>query len=114
MLNDMNNMNKSFLVSLGLAATLIGCVPPETNTPPSSPSQTSDATKITMEKYNQVSTGMSYEDVKNILGEGEELSSSEVGGFVTVMYMWKNKDGSNMNVMFQNDAVNTKSQFGLK
>jgi ribosomal protein S17E len=110
----MNFMNKRFLVSLGLVTTLLGCVPIETNTPQNSSPQTSEATKITMEKYNQVATGMTYEQVKAILGEGTEMSKNEMAGYVTVMYMWQNKDGSNMNVMFQNDAVNNKAQFGLK
>ncbi|RWE60638.1 MAG: hypothetical protein E5V24_12620 [Mesorhizobium sp.] len=47
--------------------------------------------------------------------EGEELSSSEFGGYETVMYIWDgNGFGGNMNAMFQNGAMVSKAQFGLK
>ena len=70
---------------------------------------------VTKEKYDKLKTGMSYEEVVKIIGwEGEEMSQNEVGGTKTVMYMWQNPDGSNMNAMFQNDKLIQKSQFGLK
>jgi hypothetical protein len=42
-----------------------------------------------------------------------ELSRSDIGGATTIMYSWTNLDGSRMTAMFQNDALVTKSQFGL-
>jgi len=70
---------------------------------------------ITKEKYDRLTTGMSYADVQQIMGEtGEELTKNELAGITTVMYSWKNADGSNMNVMFQNDSLVQKAQFGLK
>lgn len=71
--------------------------------------------EVTMEKYNQIKSGMSYEKVVEIIGfEGEELSQSDVAGFKTIMYQWVNDDGSNMNATFQNNKLQTKAQFGLK
>lgn len=75
-----------------------------------------------MRQYNAVRTGMPYGQVVSVLGtQGTELSRSEIKGvsgvtddLVTVMYAWQNPDGSNMNVMFQNDKVVSKAQFGLK
>lgn len=32
----------------------------------------------------------------------------------TVMYQWVNRNGSNMNAMFQNNKLVQKAQFGLK
>jgi hypothetical protein len=34
-------------------------------------------------------------------------------GYVSVMYIWKNSDGSNMNALFQNGKLLNKAQFGL-
>jgi len=36
------------------------------------------------------------------------------GEIVTVMYQWQNRDGSNMNAMFQNDSLMCKAQYGLR
>ena len=67
-----------------------------------------------MEKYLRIANGMTYAQVVQMLGEpGRELSRSDLGGTVTVMYSWQNSNGSNMNVMLQNDAVISKAQFGL-
>lgn len=71
---------------------------------------------VTMAQYNRIKSGMSYNKVVSILGQPtEELSSSEMMGITTVMYMWEgNSLGGNMNVMFQNKKVVSKAQFGLK
>jgi hypothetical protein len=66
--------------------------------------------------YDQMSTGMSYAAAVKLIGcEGEEMSSAEFGDVKTVMYMWSGSSlGGNMNAMFQNDAMMSKAQFGLK
>jgi Domain of Unknown Function with PDB structure (DUF3862) len=70
---------------------------------------------VTYEEYKKIKNGMSYDEVKKIIGQdGEEISNTSAGGFKTVMYQWMNADGTNAEVMFQNDKVDTKSQFGLK
>lgn len=69
---------------------------------------------ITMSKFEQVKEGMSYEQVKEIIGDsGAVISSSELGGVKTVMYQWQNPSGANMNAMFQNGKLVNKAQFGL-
>ena len=81
------------------------------------PSVTLADCKVTKEKYDKLQSGMSYSQAVAILGcEGEELSSSEMGGFKTVMYMWTGSSwsGANMNAMFQNDQMISKAQMGLK
>jgi pyruvate/2-oxoglutarate dehydrogenase complex dihydrolipoamide acyltransferase (E2) component len=66
-------------------------------------------------KYRRVKTGMTYDEVHVIVGaHGQELSRVEVGGITAVVFMWQNRDGSNMNVTFQNGRVAAKAQFGLK
>lgn len=70
---------------------------------------------VTRAKYERIREGMTYEQVREILGEtGEELSRSDIGGYTTVMYSWKNSNGSNMNAMFQNGRLVNKAQFGLR
>ena len=70
--------------------------------------------------YERLSTGMTYRQAVAALGcEGEELSSSEMAGFKTVMYAWVGSGvsglmGGNMNAMFQNDRMVNKAQLGLK
>lgn len=70
---------------------------------------------VTKAEYDSLSTGMSYLEASRIIGvSGNEMSRNEIAGIVTVMYMWQNPDGSNMNAMFQNDGLVQKAQFGLK
>lgn len=52
----------------------------------------------------KIAMGSTYTDVVNLLGEGTESTSSEVGGIKTVMYTWKGSGVSNMNVTIQNDV----------
>ena len=70
---------------------------------------------ITMAEYSALQNGITYAQAVQIIGEGgTEVSSSNLAGIKTVMYSWKNPNGSNMNAMFQNDAMIQKAQFGLK
>ena len=70
--------------------------------------------KVTLEQFNNVKEGMTYEQVKEILGEGQIISESEIMDYTSVMYEWINKGGSNMNGVFQGNTLNMKSQFNLK
>ena len=69
-----------------------------------------------MSDYNKITTGMSYSQVSTILGDsGKELSRVDIKGApLTISYQWQNDDGSNIIVMFQDDAVTTKAQALLK
>lgn len=72
---------------------------------------------ITMEEYNKIKTGMTYEEVKEIIGSPGELSStSSVGNYTVSIYTWYGNGtaGSNANVTFQNGYVSGKAQVGLK
>ena len=75
----------------------------------------SNSEYITMEEYNQIQTGMSYDEVKNIVGsEGELSSTSTVAGYTISIYTWYGNDlGANANVTFENDQVIGKAQVGL-
>lgn len=70
--------------------------------------------KITLEQFNNIKEGMSYEEVVGIIGEGEILSETKIFDITSIMYQWINKDGSNMNAIFQENGLMSKSQFNLK
>ena len=83
------------------------------------PTKQQDASGVNMQNYLKLQNGMTYEQVVEILGKpGEEMSSNELAGYKTVMYMWRATglgalSGGNMNAMFQNGALVQKSQFNL-
>lgn len=81
---------------------------------PQSPSDEESAAVVTMAVYTRIEKGMTYEQVRDIIGAaGEETNSSAVPGIRTVGYAWTNSDGSNMSAIFQNGSMTMKSQFGL-
>lgn len=89
------------------------------NTDNSNATNTNDA-KISLEEFNQIETGMSYEEVVEIVGgEGTVLSESDITGdgqYKTTIYSWDGNGmlGANANVTFQGDKVISKAQFGLE
>lgn len=96
---------------------------------PSTPDSTSSppSSTRTLEKYNRIQIGMSYDEVVAIVGSPTaELADSEIQGISnkhvsipgirTTVYMWQVDDslGANFNITFQNGKVVVKAQFGLK
>jgi hypothetical protein len=72
---------------------------------------------VSMEEYDALRNGMSFNDALTILGgNGQELSSSDLGGIRTSMYAWDGCGafGANMNAMFQSGQLVSKAQFGLR
>lgn len=72
---------------------------------------------ITLDEFNTIQNGMSYEEVVEIIGsEGEASSTATVGDITTSIYMWKGKGsvGANANVTFIDNKVSAKAQFGLE
>jgi hypothetical protein len=98
--------------------------PPTPSTPSSPPpiEPAKQSRQITLEMYGMMKEGISYDEARAVIGfDGEELSSNVIRGAPgviedvhTVAYSWKNWDGSNMLLMFQNDRLMSRSQFGLK
>ena len=70
--------------------------------------------KYTLVQYEKIKLGMTYEEVKNILGEGKVWWSSEIKGLKVALYEWENEDGSTINLMFQEGKVSTKNKLGFK
>ena len=72
---------------------------------------------VTMAEFDRLQTGMSYAEAVSIIGfEGTEVSRSDMAGVSTVMYDWVNPgfSGANMNAMFQDGALVSKAQAGLR
>jgi hypothetical protein len=55
-----------------------------------------------------------YSFLAGQIGPGELISSSEIGGIKTENYVWRNPDGSDASMIFQNDVLVMKSQSGLQ
>ena len=67
-----------------------------------------------MAKYDRISSGMSYDDVVAIAGEGTPCASVNTpDGGQGEVYQWVNGDGSWMKVGFDNGQEITKAQNGL-
>ncbi len=72
---------------------------------------------MTMDEFNQIQTGMSHDQVAGIVGGPGTLSvSSDIAGYHDEIWMWSGCSGlgANTNAEFQNDALQTKAQFGLR
>lgn len=75
---------------------------------------------ISLDEFNAIQTGMTYQEVFDIVGSrGELLSETDLGlgdQYYSAMYMWEGEGstGANANVMFQGGKVVSKSQFGLE
>lgn len=75
---------------------------------------------ISMEEFEAISSGMTYDEVVEIIGsEGELMSESDIGAgsaYKTSLYTWRGEGqlGANANVTFQGGKVIAKAQFGLR
>lgn len=70
---------------------------------------------LTMDNYEKVKTGMSYDDVTDILGsKGTETRSSKVGTTESKSYKWEGDKYVRIYVNFRDDKVTSKSQSGLR
>ena len=108
----------AFIIVLGVASAIIIGTIGQNDFIQKSVSGVSDASEyITMEEYNKIDTGMTYEEVAEIVGSaGEVTVQSETGNIKIVMVTWYGNGtaGSNANVTFTNNEVTAKAQVGLK
>lgn len=111
-----------FVVIFGLFAGIIiwGISEGDITAQTTAPATTEPDTYMTMEKYNKIKNGMTYEQVVKIVGcEGTLLSSSDFGGGSTTHnYSWASKpvaDGLSYGatVIFIDGRVTSKYQIGL-
>jgi hypothetical protein len=72
---------------------------------------------ITLDEFNKIQTGMTYDKVVSIIGGyGVVISESDIGDTETIMYQWDGEGslGANSNAMFQDGKLISKAQFGLE
>ena len=76
--------------------------------------QTSDSV-FSYEQYEKVTIGMSYADVAALFGFAGELAEDSVSDDPALsLYIWRNRSGAVVQIAFMNDAVASKTQFGLE
>lgn len=103
-----------FRVFLGVIIALIGIgvfINAESNV-----EDDEDKCYISLDEFNRIENGMSYDQVKEIVGcEGTVNSDTEIMGSKMTIYSWYGKDGiSNANVNIQDGKLINKTQIGLK
>jgi Na+-translocating ferredoxin:NAD+ oxidoreductase RnfG subunit len=65
--------------------------------------------KITKENYDKIQTGMTLEEVKNVLGEPTESNTLGVGNLLSgTNAVWKNEE-TTITIKFLNDKVQFKT-----
>lgn len=124
------------LIACSLAFSMTACSAPDEASQTKAPSQSAEsssdeskeesqqdttapesenASGINEEKFNQIKNGMTYDEVKEIIGvDGTNISESELGGIKTVMYQWTVENGiGNVTITFQDDKVINKTQIGV-
>lgn len=76
--------------------------------------------KMSLDEFNQIKNGMTYEEVCDIVGgEGELEADADLGigsEYATKIYTWEGNGsfGANANVTFQGGRVVSKAQLGLR
>lgn len=75
--------------------------------------------KMTLDKFNRIQTGMTYQQVVDIVGgNGTVLSETDIGysQYKTTIYQFEGVGsfGANANVTIQGGKVVSKAQFGLQ
>ena len=102
-LNRGDSLMKKLFILLTLSVSLIisGCL---------------NRDKYSLNQFESVKLGMSYYECTMILkDDGKLVGENYIPGLVhTKLYSWKNKNGSNMLLMFQDNQLVQKNQYGLK
>jgi len=86
-----------------------------TTTPSTTSSPTTSSSGLTLEKYNQIKNGMTYQEVVTILGkEGTETMSSGEGRYKVESFKWEGEQYQFITVIMTGGKVTSKVQANLK
>jgi len=70
---------------------------------------------LSQDKFNKVNTGMSYDEVKGVLGsDGEMTRISKISKSTLTSYTWKGPKFEKVFTSFKDDKLTNKTQTGLK
>lgn len=73
------------------------------------------ASDLTLEKFNQLTVGMKYDEAVKILGSaGTESSSSSSAGNTYKTYKWEGSNNARITAMFKNSVLTSKNQSSLR
>ena len=101
-----------------LIIIIVGIIvsPRDNNTTQTGTDTIQNQEKMTLEKFNEIETGMTYQQVVDIVGkEGTLSTESSYGDQTMKIYYWYASNGiSNATVSFMNGKVTAKSQVGLE
>ncbi len=87
---------------------------PTTSSTPAKASS-SDDSELTMEKFNQIKNGMTYEECVEIIGsEGNETFSGGEGKYKVNSYKWDGDNFQFIMLTFTGNKLTSKVQNGLK
>ena len=115
----MKNLTAIFL-TIGIIFVLCSCGTPNDIIKGTGADVINSEASISLEEFNKIETGMTYEEVCDIVGgEGTLGSSVDVGigeEYMTEIYQWTGDGsiGANANVSFQGGKVVSKAQIGLQ
>lgn len=108
----------TFLLVVIILGTIVGATGENNNnnTTQTGTTVTQEQEKMTLEKFNKIETGMTYQQVVDIIGEEGTLSTeSSYGSQSMKVYYWYASNGiSNATISFMNGTVTAKSQIGLE
>ncbi len=77
--------------------------------------KSADDSTVNMAKYSQIKNGMSYKEVKDIIGkEGSETMSSGEGKYKVTSYKWEGEGFAFLSIVLMGDKVTSKYQANLK
>lgn len=106
----MKKVTKLFIIG-ALTLTTTGCFNmPTTEININTGENSEGSATITLEEYNKLKTGMTYEEVKEIVGgECNKGVSQSVGGIKQAIYICDGEDeGAKVTLTFQNDKLTAK------
>ena len=70
---------------------------------------------ISQDKFNKIQTGMSYSEIKGVVGsDGEMTRESQIGNSTLTSYVWKGPKYANIRISLKDDKMQNKYQSGLK
>jgi outer membrane protein assembly factor BamE (lipoprotein component of BamABCDE complex) len=70
---------------------------------------------LTLENYNKIKNGMSYDEVKSIIGSpGTETMSSGSGKYKVESYQWKGDGFKFLSIVLSGGKVTSKTQANLE